>query len=56
MANKTTTVKFSATTYIKHRKNMLKDEMRMVFLRDKINKDLRDIRKSMAAWDRYLIR
>ena len=58
MVNKKNVVKkkkFSAKAYTEHRKSMLKEEMRLIFLRDKINKELRDVRKGMAAWDRFLI-
>lgn len=48
--------KFNATKYVKHRKHLLKEEMDLVYQKDKINKDLRKIRKELKSWDLFLLR
>lgn len=56
MADKTTAnMKFNAVRYITHRKKMLKEEMFLIYDRDKINKKIREVRKEMGSWDRFLI-
>ena len=40
--------------YIEQRKKNLKEEMALVYQRDLITKQIRDIRKDMSGWDRWL--
>jgi len=41
--------------YINHRKKGLKEERKLIYERDVINRSLRKIRKELAAWDNALL-
>ena len=48
-------MKVNAEKYTAHRRKLLKEEMKLVYDRDKVSKTLRDLRKEMRAWDNVLI-
>ena len=47
--------KFNAVRYTKVRKSLLKEEMKLVYEREKLNKQIRVIKKELNSWDKYLI-
>lgn len=48
--------KFNSTKYTKHRRKLLKEVMKLMYSRDKLNASIRKVRKELGAWDNYLIR
>lgn len=47
--------KFTATRFAKQRKELLKKQKELVYQREQLNLQLRDIRNSMMALDRALL-
>jgi len=47
--------KFNNEKYISHRRKQLKEEMDLLLQRDKLTKQIRELRSEMVSWDRYLI-
>ena len=47
--------KKSEKRYLLHRKKLLSEEQRIVCQRDRLSKNLRDLRTSLRAWDNWLI-
>ena len=41
--------------YTTQRRRLLKEEMKLVYERDKTSKELRNLRKEMRAWDNALM-
>ena len=46
---------FNATKFASTRKKLLKEEMNLVYEREKLNKVIRDVRKELNSWDKYLV-
>ena len=47
--------KFNAVKYTAHRRKLLKEEMKLIYERDKLTTNIRRVRKEMYAWDKYLV-
>lgn len=45
----------SEKQYLKHRKDLIKEERSLLLKRDKLNKQLREVRSSLYSWDNWLI-
>jgi predicted dithiol-disulfide oxidoreductase (DUF899 family) len=41
--------------YITLRKKILAEERKLIYQRDKVNKQLREIRRTMMGWDNWLL-
>lgn len=49
-------LKKNLSKYVHHRKKLLKEEMGVVYERDKLTAKIRQIRKELNSWDRWLVR
>ena len=47
--------KFDSKKYVRHRRKLLKEVMKLVYERDRITRDIRKIRKDLRGWDNYLV-
>ena len=47
--------KFNNEKYISHRRKQLKEEMSLIMQRDKLTKQIRELRSEMSSWDRHLV-
>ena len=47
---------FNSVKYTRHRRKLLREEMKLVYERDKLTADIRKVRKEMHSWDKYLVR
>jgi len=48
--------KFNMGKYISQRRKLLKEEMGLVWARDKLTKQIRQVRQEMNGWDKYLLK
>jgi len=48
--------KFNMRKYISQRRKLLKEEMSLVWARDKLTKQIRQVRQEMNGWDKYLLK
>jgi len=48
--------KFNMRKYVSQRRKLLKEEMSLVWARDKLTKQIRQVRQEMNSWDKYLMR
>lgn len=44
------------TKYINHRRKLIIEERELIYQRDKLNKQLRQVRESLQSWDSWLIK
>ena len=47
--------KFNSTKYASTRRKLLKEEMKLVYERDKLTSSIRKVRKEMVGWDKFLM-